>query len=733
MEMDHPDLKRLKIPGRFLRRAVQTFLFLAILAAMGILAFGAQETASQGAAWTSPLRYEIWVELDNAQKMLRAREDIVWQNTTRDTVPDMLFHLYWNAFKNEKSTVLQESKQGSNLRGIEVKDGDWGWIDVVSLKLADGRDLISTKEYITRDEPVHGGDQTVMRIVFPEPVKPGESVSLKLEFESKVPRTILRSGYYQDSYFIGQWFPKPGVYQEGRGWNCHEYHLSSEFFADFADFKVHITVPESFVVGSSGKLTSASRDEANKKATYTYEQSRIHDFAWTASPNFIKIEWDFIADQEVTPQEYEDTARMLGLTLGEVKLPDVKMTLLIQKQHKGQADRHFKALRMALKYYSLWYGPYPYETVTMVDPPYRTGSGGMEYPTLFTAGTSYFPTKDVLSPEGVIVHEFGHGYWYGLNANNEFEEAWLDEGINTYSTGRVLAKAYGPGEMGIGFSGIPLNWFVPILKGYDHEQNRAAAINIVEYDPVLTPSWKFYSDVSYGLNVYMRAATGLVTLERLLGQETMARVMRTFHMRFRYKHPTSEDFIAVVNEVAGKEMGWFFEELFLGTLNFDYGIASLRSVEKQEHVRGVFDVKGKKEEMTEKKIKELEKIETSEKGGKGAKSGDEGKTYVTSLTLRRFGEARVDKEAPLKVLVVFEDGTEESRSWDGQARWTRMTFEKPAKASYAVIDPETVWLIDSNLANNSHTLKAIRKGVWHLAAKLLFSVQNFLQAVSGLI
>lgn len=732
MDMDRPDLKCQKNPGRFLQRGVQAFLCLALSAVTGIMAFSAQETASQGTGWRSPLRYEIWVELDNARKMLRAREDIVWQNTTQDTVPDMLFHLYWNAFKNEKSTVLQESKQGSNLRGIRIEDGEWGWIDVVSLKLADGRDLLPAKEFVIRDEPVREGDQTVMRIVFPEPVKPGESVSLKLEFESKVPRTILRSGYYQDSYFIGQWFPKPGVYQEGIGWNCHEYHLSSEFFADFADFKVHIMIPEDFVVGSSGKLTSVSKDEANKKATYTYEQSRIHDFAWTASPNFIKVERDFIADREVTPQEYEDTARMLGLSFGEVKLPDVKMILLIQKQHRNQVDRHFKALRMALKYYGLWYGPYPYETVTMVDPPYRTASGGMEYPTLFTAGTSYFPTKDVLSPEGVIVHEFGHGYWYGLTASNEFEEAWLDEGINTYSTGKVVAKAYGPGAMGFVFNGIPLNWFIPFPKSYDYEQNRAAAINIVEYDPVITPSWKFYSDASYGLNVYMRAATGLVTLERLLGQETMARVMRTFHMRFRFKHPTSEDFITVVNDVTGKEMSWFFKEFFLDTLNFDYGIASLRSEEKRKHVRGVFDVEGKKEEMTGKKIKELEEKESSDKGGKGPKSADQGKTYVTSLTLRRFGEARVGKEAPLKVLVVFEDGTKESRIWDGQARWTKMAFEKTVKARYAVVDPETVWLIDSNLANNSYTLKAVRRGVWHLAAKLLFSVQNFLQAVSGL-
>jgi hypothetical protein len=688
-------------------------------------------SAQSASGWNAPLRYEIRVELDNAKKMLSGHEDIVWQNTSSDPVPDMLFHLYWNAFKNENSTVMEESRQGGNLRGIEVKDGDWGWIDVTSIQLADGRDLLPSRTFVSADEPRHEGDQTVMRVVFPEPINPGESVSLKLEFQSKVPKTVLRSGYYQNSYFIGQWFPKPGVYEEGKGWNCHAYHVSSEFFADFGDFKVQITVPENFVVGSSGKQTASAPDAAQKTVTYTFEQERIHDFAWTASPNFIKVERDFVADKEVTPQEYEDVAKLLGLSVEEVKLPNVKMILLIGKQHEKQIDRHFKALRMALKYYGLWYGPYPYETVTMIDPPYRTKSGGMEYPTLFTAGTSYFPAKDVLSPEGVIVHEFGHGYWYGLAANNEFEEAWLDEGINTYSTGKVMAQAYGPGAMSFVYNGIPLNWLISLTKASDFQLDRAAAINIVTYDPVVTPSWMFYSDASYSLNVYMRAATTLNTLERLLGRETWARVMRTFHTRFRFRHPTTRDFAAVVDEISGMDMTWFFDEFFFNTLNFDYGIASLRSAEKLESFRGVFDTGGKKEEVTTKKIDELK---AKDKPAKGAKEAAAAKKtiYVTELTLRRFGEAKIQSDTPLKVKVVFDDGSEEVRTWDGQSRWMKMTFEKPAKATMAILDPDVIWLIDSNLANNSYQVKIAKGSLFRLAAKLLFLAQNILQAVSGL-
>jgi len=714
------------IPWRLLPRLIAPLVFIATSAGLAM-----SGSAQPPSSWNAPLRYEIRVELDNAKKMLNGHEDIVWQNTSRDPVPDMLFHLYWNAFKNERSTVMDESRQAGNLRGIEVKDKDWGWIDVTSIHLADGRDLLPSRTFVPADEPRHEGDQTVMRVVFPEPINPGESVSLKLEFQSKVPKTVLRSGYYQDSYFVGQWFPKPGVYEEGKGWNCHAYHLSSEFFADFADFKVQIIVPENFVVGSSGKQTASTPDAAKKTASYTFEQERIHDFAWTASPNFIKVERDFVADEEVTPQEYEEVAKMLGLSVDEVKLPKVRMILLIGKQHEKQIDRHFKALRMALKYYGLWYGPYPYETVTMIDPPYRTKSGGMEYPTLFTAGTSYFPAKDVLSPEGVIIHEFGHGYWYGLAANNEFEEAWLDEGINTYSTGKVTAQAYGPGAMSFVFNGIPLNWFISLPKALDFQLDRAAAINIVTFDPIVTPSWMFYSDASYGLNVYMRAATTLNTLERLLGRETMARVMRTFHMRFRFKHPATSDFAAVVNEISGKDMTWFFDEFFFNTLNFDYGIASLRSTEKQEYFRGVFDTGGKKEEVTSKTIEELKAKDKPAAKAKDA-AAEKKTIYVTELSLRRFGEAKIPGDSPLKVKVVFDDGTEEIRTWDGQARWAKLTFEKPVKARMALLDPDVVWLIDSNLANNSYQVKIAKGSIFRLAAKLLFLAQNVLQAVSGL-
>ncbi|MBN2206324.1 MAG: M1 family metallopeptidase [Candidatus Aminicenantes bacterium] len=683
---------------------------------------GSLLAAPDGPLPVRPLRYEIWVELDNAQKMLRGREEITWQNTTRDEVGDIWLHLYWNAFKNEQSAFFREARGQTLARSALPREGEWGWIDISRIALADGRDLKPGMAFATPDGPETEGDQTVLRVPLPEPVPPGGRVALKIEFESKIPRRAARTAYYQDRYFIGQWFPKPGVYEEGKGWNCHAYHENSEFFADYADFLVHITVPQGFVVGASGKLVDAVRDEDRRTETLTYGQTAIHDFAWTADPSFLKVERDFVAADEVTEAEYADLARRLGCSVEDLRLPNVRMILLIAPEHKSQIDRHFRALKAALKYYGLWYGPYPYETITMVDPPFRTGSGGMEYPTLFTAGTSLFPTDRAWSPEGVIVHEFGHGYWYGLVGSNEFEEAWLDEGLNTYSTGKVIAEAYGPGVLSLNLKHLPLDVLFRMPLFLDRELNRAGGLAVVELDPIVTASWRFYSRMSYALNVYQRAATMLETLERLLGEDVMIRVLRAFQMGYRYRHPRSEDFVRTAEQVSGRDLGWFFGQFLYDTLEFDYGVSALHSRELPAADLGVFDRDGRKDEVTPERVKKIKQ-----------ENKDSAKAYRTEVAVRRFGEAKVGPDFPLTLEVAFEDGSVETRTWDGQSRWQTFRFIKPVKARWARIDPESRWLLDSNLTNNSLRAKPSRAGVWRITGLFLFWVQSALHAAGGLV
>ncbi len=664
-----------------------------------------QQAPSEKAPAVPVLRFEIRVDLDEKGKMLDGEEDLTWTNMSPDAVPDICFHMYWNAFRDQDSVFYRES----GLTSAELPpDNERGSVDMIEVRTAEGADLLPSMEYITPDGPGDKGDRTVARFILPAPVQPGASVRLKIRFRSRIPRTVARSGYYRDSFFIGQWYPKPGVYEPGRGWNCHAYHRNSEFFSDFGDYIVHITVPESHVVGATGLETAVEKAGKPGRVTRTFVQPMVHDFAWTSDPRFIRIERWFRGDEEVTPSEYEKTAALLGLPASAIRLPDVRMILLIEPEHRGQTERHFRALRAALKYYGLLYGPYPYATVTMVDPPYRTDSGGMEYPTLFTAGTSVLTEPGVLSPEGVIVHEFGHGYWYGLVANNEFEEAWLDEGINTYSTAKVLAMAYGEGRLGGNFRGLPLGRFLGLPKYFDYELNRAGAINAVGSDPVTAWSWKFIDPMSYSANVYNRAATLLDTLELYLGDEAMARTMRVFHSRYRFRHPKTADFMAVAAEVSGRDLGWFFRALFMDTLEFDYGVGRVTCAAEP----GPPAPPGNASAAVEKKAE-----------GK--------KMFRTRIVLRRFGEAVLGGDASVEFKVRFADGTEENGRWDGRDRWARFEFVKPARVERVTVDPRGIWLIDSDMANNSWQKARTNRNMLGLMGRIVFALQNLFLTASS--
>lgn len=671
-----------------------------------------------------PIQYFIKVSLDPEEAMITGEEEIIWENRSPENVPDMWFHLYWNAFKNEGSLLFQEAKLERGLTSLRPRAGKWGWIEIKAIRLANGYDLKPSLQFI-REDSFNSLDETVIKVTFPEPIKPKEKVHLLINFEGKIPAQGLRVGYHGRAFFIAQWYPKPGVYEAGRGWNCHPYHLNSEFFADFARFQVAITTPTGYVVGASGK--EIERIIEGEKQTVIFAEDWIHDFAWTAAPDYLRYELDFIASKEITKEEIKATAHLLGIDPQELQLPDLKLTILLRPEHRHQLHRHVKALKEAIKYYGLWFGPYPYEQITLVDPPYKSGSGGMEYPTLFTAGSPLFLSREVLSPESVIIHEFGHNYWYGLIANNEFEEAWLDEGINTYCTGKVLAQAYGPGVLSFSINDLPLAWFFKLPRYFDWQLDRATFPYVVTVDPIVHPSWKFLNRISYGLNVYQRASACLYTLERLLGEGVMLRCLREFQQRFRFKHPRSEDFFQVIEDTTNLDFKWFYQNFFLSTKTFDYGIAQLRSWPKGPRLMGIFEEGGKKKEIGWPELKSA--LGRKKRGEKVF----EEKIFVNEVVVRRYGEAFLSPDFPLKIKIVFEDNSEEIKSWFGQERWVRFLFEKPTRVRQAMVDPDGIWVIDANWANNSRSLKSDHKGIYRQAASFLFILQNFYLLLSTLI
>ncbi len=227
-----------------------------------------------------------------------------------------------------------------------------------------------------------------------------------------MPRPFARTGAIGNFFFIAQWFPKLGVLEE-QGWNCHQFHSSTEFFSDYGVYDVRLTVPRGWIVGATGV-----------RARRFGQRGRHHD------PPVLP------GRRSRLRMDDESGVRGANRSLRTSDPPGRStLRLLLQPEHRGQADRHIDAARTALKHYGEWFGPYPYGHLTIVDPAYQSDADGMEYPTLITAGTKWLLPREVTysGPEEVVIHEAGHQWWYGIVGNNEFEDAWLDEGINTFA------------------------------------------------------------------------------------------------------------------------------------------------------------------------------------------------------------------------------------------------------------------------------------------------------------
>jgi aminopeptidase N len=284
----------------------------------------------------------------------------------------------------------------------------------------------------------------------------------------------------------------------------------------------------------------------------------------------------------------------------------------------------------------------------------------MEYPTFITGGTSWFtPKGDYSEPEGVVEHEFGHQYWYGMVATNEFEDAWLDEGINQYTEAKVMDSLYGP------YTSIFNLW--GITAG-EREADRLSYARVADHDAMAKNAWQYVDSGAYAGITYGKTAVILLTLENIIGEDTMRRAMHTYFMRTRFTHPTKEDFLKTIEEVSGKDLRWYFNQAVYGTQVLDYDVLKMNST----------PVDWYKEDLKEKK----------------------GETeYISNVWIHRKGEFVL----PVEVEVKFDNGDKVREHWDGQDRWVRYEYHKKAKLESVEVDPDHKIEFDRNNFNNSRT------------------------------
>lgn len=617
--------------------------------------------------------YTISVRLDVPQKKLSGEQILLWRNDSDDWIYDLQFHLYLNAFKDENSTFMQESVGGRFTRILNEEDG-WGWINIISMKTKKGTDLTNNFEFIQPDDD-NELDQTVLKVTLEEPIKPRQSISIAIEFEARLPRVVARTGYKGDFIMAGQWFPKIGVYEtkgerysdQGQ-WNCHQFHANSEFFADYGVYDVTINVPKAYLVGATGILLDIQHNSDDSK-TYHFYCEDIHDFAWTADTDFNII---------------------------EDRWKDVKIKFFAQPLHESLAYRQILAAKRSLEYCEQWYGPYPYPTLTIVDPQYgAVGAGGMEYPTLITARAYWLTPAGIKLPEAVVIHEFGHNYFYGIIASNEFEEAWLDEGMTTYTELKVHETYYDVDQ------GSILSLFGINIDMSDWEWSRYA--RKPDRDVILKNSWE-YQRGDYRTYSYSKPAMIMLTLENYLGEALMKEVMRSYFERYKFKHPTSDDFIHTVNEVTGWDFNWFFDQVLYNSEVLDYKIDRI-------NINRISSIDG----------------EESKPFVQSGKDHDiKGPLYRNEVIVAREGGVVF----PVEILVKFDDGQQVAEHWDGQDSFVEFIYERPARVISAEVDPDRKIWLDINFLNNGKMASVDCMATVKYVSRWLFWLQNFLNLVS---
>jgi hypothetical protein len=483
--------------------------------------------------WQQKLDYTIDVTLNDKEKTLDAFEKIIYTNNSPDTLYFIWFHLWPNAYKNDKTAFSDQSLELGNSAFYFSDPNQKGYINRLDFKV----NGITAK---TEDHPQH---IDIIKLVLPKPLPPNQQIVITTPFHEKLPFNFSRGGYDEESFQITQWYPKPAVYDKN-GWHAMPYLDQGEFYSEFGSFDVRITVPKNYVVAATGELQNADEKKwiaernnfkwqpeklkqktkggsiktitkqfptsSHETKTLQYKQDSVHDFAWFADKRFI-----------VNTDTFQ-------LPSGRV----INIFSFYTPQEEVTWKNSIQYSKDALRFYSNEVGEYPYNIASVVQGPQSFG-GGMEYPTI----TVISPMSSAKELDEVIAHELGHNWFYGILASNERDHPWMDEGINSFYAYKYMQRKYG------------------MTRAHELLFQTQAARK--KDQPIETTSEQF-TEINYSAVAYHKTAEWMRLLESESGEDIFKRQMHSYFEQWKFKHPQPEDFKAIFQSSAGNKT----EEIF---------------------------------------------------------------------------------------------------------------------------------------------------------------------------
>ena len=613
--------------------------------------------------------YRIQARLDSEAHRIEGDEVIVWRNRTAHTTDRLPMHLYMNAFRAE-DTAWMRMGRGTHRGQMQGSQQPWGYIDVGSVARLESSDPSAG---VAAPLPfVEGEDPSVMEVQLDQPVPPGGEIAIRIDFVTQLPEVFARTGFADDFHMVGQWYPKVGVLEPDGQWRTHVFTFHSEFYADFGDYDVTLDVPSGMVVGATG-IRVQEHDDAQRKIVQ-YRARMVHDFAWTAWHDFESFERE---------------------------VDGIRVRVLVPPGERSDAAVHLEAQEQALASMQQRYGPYPWSTITIVQPPRQArGAMGMEYPTFYTTSDvrrlpwplPALGYRNRMSGALTTVHEFGHQYFQGLLASDEQREPWLDEGMNTFSNAMVAEDWWGEDPWLLLVAGQELT-----VSDLMRLQLRGAR----GLEPIAQPAEGF--DPLLGLYspvVYTRTAALMSTLRNLAGHEAFDAALREYTLRYRFAHPTGEHLVQTLEteldspialaeaseDLPGSgrvelDVRDFLEQGLHTPATLDYAVRKivhrpkLGSTGWRRDEQGVLVEQGEvdRRPVSERPSSELESV----------------------VQLQRVGQMQV----PVQVEVEFSDGSTQRLWWDGRARARSLVFVG-RKVVRAALDPEGDLVLESHRLDN---------------------------------
>jgi len=590
--------------------------------------------------WQQYVHYDFKVKLDVEKHALSGDGIITYRNNSPDTLDRVYLHLYPNAFKDNNTTLARES---SRYYSGAITPENNGYIDILEFRI--------TRKDVSADvssAPVvaYRVNDTILESMLPERLPPGESLQMYIKFYEKISSLVRRGGWRGDQYDIAQWFPKLVVYDQ-KGWHPDEYHASGEFYGEFATFDVAITLPYNYIVGATGVpvagdpgwtwvqvdtgLSDAAWDQAyaemktaiearadqGQERTVTFHAENVHDFAWLASPDFLyeRGEWN-------------------GIPVHVLYRSHAKAEWSKVVAQRGEN---------VLKWLSEKYGLYPYPQLSIT---HGLLGGGMEYPMLVMNSGPW---------EGLISHEVGHIYFYGLFASDELAEAWMDEGGTSYQEYWYQVSNYGPYDYED--EEEERSWlqkFYPRLPRKERE-----SFYLVDYmtsgynEPMSQYAHEFKG--GYGINAYSKGAWFYSMLHYIVGDSLWNEINHAYFDRWAFKHVNEQRFREVCEDVSGMDLGWYFDQWLHGTAVIDY---SLGKISKTQEADG---------------------------------------RWRTDVQIDRNDTGIM----PVDVQVTTGNGEKCVQRWDGKEKSGRLMFYTATKPNDVALDPDDL-VLDKNRLNNGN-------------------------------